>query len=267
MTTVARIGVLHPGDMGSAVAATLVERGHEVLWLPEGRSAATRRRADDAGLTAATDLPELMARCEIILSICPPAAALEVAWSIRGFDGLFVDANAIAPATSREIAAAVAGRHVNASIIGPPPITAGTTRLYLCGPLAEEVASVFSETRIQARVLDGPDPTAASAIKMVYAAWTKGSAAMMIAIAEAAEALDVGDALAAEWAMSGPGLSERLDSARRSAAAKGWRWEAEMHEIALTFAAAGQPAGFHEAAAEIFARQPRPQPDGNPATG
>ena len=262
------IGVLHPGEMGSAVAATLVECGHEVLWLPSGRSAASRRRAENAGLTAATGLPELMARCEIVLSICPPAAALEVGRSLRGFDGLFVDANAVAPATSREIAAAAGGRHVDASIIGPPPTTAGTTRLYLCGPSAPEVANVFSGTRIEARVLDGPDPAAASAIKMVYAAWTKGSAAMMIAIAEAAEALHVGEALAAEWALSGPELPRRLESARASASAKGWRWEAEMREIALTFAGAGQPPGFHEAAAEIFARPPRPRPDdGGPATG
>lgn len=258
-----RIGLLHPGEMGSAVAATLVEQGYEVLWLPDGRSEATRHRADAAGLTAAADLPELEARCDIVLSICPPAAALEVARSLRGFDGLFVDANAVAPATSREVAADVAGRYVDASIIGPPPITAGTTRLYLCGPSAHEVAGVFSATRIQTRVLDGPDPTVASAIKMVYAAWTKGSAAMMIAIAEAAKALDVGDELAGEWAMSGPELSRRLDSARRSAAAKGWRWEAEMREIAATLSGAGEPAGFHEAAAEVFGRSPRPTGSGS----
>ena len=99
---------------------------------------------------------------------------------------------------------------------------------------------------------------AASATKMTYAAWTKVSAALLLSVHQAAERLDVDDVLRAEWAVSLPELAARLESAQRSAAAKGWRWEAEMREIAATFAAAGLPAGFGESAADVFGRFPRP---------
>jgi hypothetical protein len=52
-------------------------------------------------------------------------------------------------------------------------------------------------------------------------------------------------------------LAERSDQAARSATLKGWRWVAEMEEIAATFAAAGLPDGFHRAAAEVYRRTPR----------
>jgi transcription initiation factor TFIIIB Brf1 subunit/transcription initiation factor TFIIB len=89
---------------------------------------------------------------------------------------------------------------------------------------------------------------------MAYAAWTKGSAALLLAAREAARAHGVEDALRAEWERSQPALDGRLRSAQDSAQAKGWRWIAEMEEIAATFEAAGLPGGFHEAAAEIYRR-------------
>jgi hypothetical protein len=93
---------------------------------------------------------------------------------------------------------------------------------------------------------------------MAYAGWTKGSAALLLAVRGAARALGVEDDLLAEWALSQPGLAAQADRSARSAAAKGWRWEPEMREIAATLAAAGLPSGFHQAAAEIFSREPRP---------
>jgi hypothetical protein len=94
----------------------------------------------------------------------------------------------------------------------------------------------------------------ASAVKMAYAAWTKGTAALLLAVRETARAEGVEDALVAEWARSLPDLADAHARAVRSATAKGWRWVAEMDEIAATFAAAGQPDGFHRAAAEIYRR-------------
>lgn len=254
----ATIGILHPGEMGGAVGASLVDRGHEVLWVGEGRSEQTRRRAAQAGLSPAGGLPELTARCEFIVSVCPPDVAVEIASQLRGFGGVIVDANAIAPETSLRIFDIVGDQYVDGSIIGPPPHDAGTTRLYLSGPRAQEVAALFAGARLEARVLDELSRTTASALKMTYAAWTKGSAALLIATAEAAEALGVARALEAEWALSAPELADRLSSARRSATTKGWRWEGEMREIARTFDAAGQPDGFHEASAAVFGRIPRP---------
>jgi hypothetical protein len=184
-------------------------------------------------------------------------------------NGLYVDANAVSPATAEDIRHIVeetgglwhGGRntYVDGAIIGPPPVTAGTTRLYLSGPLATGVAALFEGTALDARVLDGP-LTAASALKMAYAGWTKGSAAMLLAVRDAARAFGVQDDLLAEWALSQPGLAAQADRSAQAAAAKGWRWEREMEEIAATLAAAGLPAGFHQAAAEIFGRKPRPDP-------
>ena len=251
-----RVAVLHPGEMGAAVGAALVETGHEVVWLPVGRSAATRRRAVAAGLVEADDLDG----CDVVLSVCPPGAAVELARSVAGFAGLYVDANAVSPATAEAVAATVqagGAAYVDGGIIGPPPHEPGTTRLYLSGARASEVARLFLDSRVEPVVV-GAGRFAASATKMTYAAWTKISAALLLSVAEAAARLDVDDVLRAEWAVSQPDLSARLESTQRSAHAKGWRWEAEMREIAATFAAAGVPSGFGESAAEVFGAYEQP---------
>jgi Domain of unknown function (DUF1932) len=92
--------------------------------------------------------------------------------------------------------------------------------------------------------------------EMAYAAWTKGTAALVLAARGLARAEGVEDVLLAEWALSQPGLDERSARAARAAAAKGWRWIAEMEEIAAAMAGAGLPEGFHRAAAEIYRRSP-----------
>jgi 3-hydroxyisobutyrate dehydrogenase-like beta-hydroxyacid dehydrogenase len=253
----ATIGILHPGEMGAAVGAALVACGHDVLWATAGRSPASRARADQAGLRAVADVATLARACELVLSICPPDAALAVARSARDHAGIFVDANAVSPGTALAAAAAAGGRCADGSIVGPPPSRAGATRLYLSGAEASAVAELFTGARIDARVLAVPDPTAASSLKMTYAAWTKGTSALLLAIDAAAQELGVSAELAEEWSLSQPELAARLGSARAAAAAKGWRWEGEMRQIAATLLAAGQPGGFHEAAATIFGRSPR----------
>ena len=254
------IGLLHPGEMGAALGARLRERGHDVLYASDGRSAATRERAVASGLRDAGSPTALATESEIVFSVCPPHAALDVARAVAGFRGVFVDANAIAPATVATVRAVVedgGGRFVDGGIVGPPPEGAGTTRLYLSGADAQHVAEAFEGTPIEAPVL-GPEPGAASALKMAYAAWTKGTAAMLLAIRATAEANGVADALVAEWERSQPDVPGRLAAAQDSAARKGWRWIVEMEEIAATFAEAGRPDGFHRAAAEVFAAYEAP---------
>jgi 3-hydroxyisobutyrate dehydrogenase-like beta-hydroxyacid dehydrogenase len=254
------IGLLHPGEMGAAVGQCLTAGGHEVLWRPEGRSAATAARAAAAGLCAAGDLAELVRRSDVIMSVCPPHAALEIARQVAGsgFGGLYVDANAIAPATAREVAGIVEGggaAYVDGGIIGTPPVAPGFIRLYLSGPRAGEIRDLFENSPVDARMVDQVGETdigAASAVKMAYASWTKGSAALLLAARALARAEGVEDALLAEWAISQPGLEKRSAGAAGSAAAKGWRWVAEMEEIAASMAADGLPAGFHQAAAEVY---------------
>jgi 3-hydroxyisobutyrate dehydrogenase-like beta-hydroxyacid dehydrogenase len=239
------VGVLHPGEMGAAVGAVLRSSGHRVVWASEGRSEATRARAEAAGLEDVGSVSEI-GKADVVLSICPPHAALDVARSLEGFGGVYVDANAISPATAAKVAAA-AGEFVDGGIVGSPPREAGSTRLYLSGDEARGVAALFAGSVLDARVVSN-----ASAVKMAYAAWTKGSAAMLLAVRELARREGVEETLLDEWALSIPELADRSERAARSADAKGWRWVGEMEEIAATFEENGLPGGFHRAAAEVF---------------
>jgi 3-hydroxyisobutyrate dehydrogenase-like beta-hydroxyacid dehydrogenase len=235
------VGLLHPGEMGAAVAGQLRV---PVVWASEGRSEETRRRAEvfeDVGTADA-----LAARSDVILSICPPHAAHEVAGSVAGFDGIYVDANAVAPATAREVLSGFP-RGVDGGIVGGP----SAPRLYLSGPDAATVAELFAGSTVDPRVLSG-EIGEASAVKVTFAAWSKGTAAMLLDIIELARAEGVEETLLAEWEDSIPELLPRLESARRSADSKGWRWIGEMEEIAAAFAAHGLPDGFHRAAAEVY---------------
>jgi 3-hydroxyisobutyrate dehydrogenase-like beta-hydroxyacid dehydrogenase len=256
--TIATVGLLHPGAMGAAVGGVLIDAGHAVLWASEGRSAETAARARRAGLEDVGSVPVLAARSDLVLSICPPHGALSTARSVGAFAGIYVDANAVSPATAAEIGAvarAAGGRYVDGGIIGPPPEGPNpTARLYLSGADAPAVAKLFAGTALETPVLDG-EATAASALKMAYAGWTKGTAALLLTMREAARAHGVEDALVREWEHSIPSLPDRSAQAARAADEKGWRWVAEMREIAATLAAADLPAGFHEAAAEVFERR------------
>jgi 3-hydroxyisobutyrate dehydrogenase-like beta-hydroxyacid dehydrogenase len=254
------IGLLHPGEMGAAVGGCLVSVGHEVLWDPAGRSRASIGRALAAELSGVS-MATLVARSTVILSVCPPHAALDVARQIAdtGFAGIYVDANAISVATAAQVASIVetsGASYVDGGIVGPPPEGTGHTRLYLSGPRAGEVRSLFGRSALDARIAEGP-PFAASAVKMAYAAWTKGTGALLLAVRALARAEGVERTLLAEWAMSQPALGPQSERSAASAAAKGWRWVAEMEEIAASMTAAGLPPGFHEAAAEIFDRAAR----------
>jgi 3-hydroxyisobutyrate dehydrogenase-like beta-hydroxyacid dehydrogenase len=258
-TPLVTVGVLHPGEMGAALAAALRAKGEPVLWASSGRSAATAGRAREAGLEDAGTVEELARRSDVVVALCPPAAAVEVARSVPRGGGIYVDANAVSPATARAIAGIV-GRYVDGGVVGPPPRKPGTTRLYLSGTEAPKVADLFAGTVVDARVVSD-DVAAASAVKMAYAAWTKGTAALLLAIRAVARAEGVEETLLEEWHMSLPELPERSATAARSALAKGWRWVGEMHEIADTFDAAGLPDGFHRAAAEIYRRSPHAEAD------
>lgn len=231
--------------MGAAVAQLL----GDVAWASEGRSEETRRRAE--GLTDLGTVARLKAECPVVLSVCPPHAAVATAEAFAGYDGLYADLNAVSPATAARIGEVVP-RFVDGGIVGPPPRRPGTTRLYLSGAEAGTVADLFRATLLEPRL--APD---ASALKMVYAAWTKGTTAMLLAVRAAARNLGVEDALLEEWQLSRPELPAQAEQAGRLGLERGWRWAFELEEIGRTFAAAGLPAGFGAAAAEIYGRLPR----------
>ena len=242
-------GFLHPGAMGATVAAAC--RG-KALRVSADRSPATRARAERAGLVDARTIADLAEIADVIVSVCPPGSAEAVAREVAdaGYRGVFVDANAVSPVTVRRIAERF-DRFVDGGIIGPPAQSEGTTRLYLCGPDAPAFAGSFAGSVLEARVMDG-EIGAASALKMAYAAWTKGSGAMLYAVRALAEAERVVDPLMEEWNLSQPGLAARAQASAPVGAPKAWRFVDEMEEIAATFAAAGLPDGFHRAAADVF---------------
>jgi 3-hydroxyisobutyrate dehydrogenase-like beta-hydroxyacid dehydrogenase len=248
------IGLLHPGEMGAAVGGVLAAE-HPVWWASSGRSPASARRATTVGLTDVGSLKAVRDGCDLIISICPPEAARDVAHQVSGFQGVYLDANAIAPATAHEVATVIeagGGRYLDGGIIGGPPSSHSPgTRLYLSGPDGLSISQLFSGTAVDARVLSD-DPTAASALKMCFAAWTKGTTALLLDIRALAETLGQTGALLAEWEGSMPDLRDRSLSAAQQGVTKGWRWRAEMDEIARTFREAGLPDGFHRAASDIY---------------
>ena len=255
MTT---IGLLHPGEMGASVGAAARANEARVLWASEGRGADTAARAATAQLEDARTLAKVVAASDVILSVCPPHAARDVATAVAGagFRGLYVDANAVAPATSREVAVIVeraGATYVDGGLIGPPPDKPGTTRLYLSGPEAARAAALFTRGPLEAIVLPG-DLTSASAIKMAYGGWNKGQQALLMSIVALAMSAGVAEALMAEWQRSQPDLPRRADNAARGSARKAWRWIAEMEENAAALDAAGLPEGFHQAAADVYRR-------------
>jgi 3-hydroxyisobutyrate dehydrogenase-like beta-hydroxyacid dehydrogenase len=142
---------------------------------------------------------------------------------------------------------------VDGGIVGPPALTPGTTRLYLSGSSAADVARRWDGSVLDARVI-GDEPGAASALKMCYAAWTKGTAALLLSVLSVATVEGVDADLIDEWDISQPDLLKRASRAAQGSTPKAWRFAGEMEEIAATFRDAGLPSGFHDAAANVFRR-------------
>jgi len=253
-----KIGILHPGEMGIAVAASAINSGHQVYWTSVDRSNKTRLRAQKYNLPEIETLPELCQTSEIIFSVCPPHAAEGVAKSVieTGFKGFYLDANAISPQRSIRIGQMMEenGIHfIDGGIIGGPAWTPNATWLYLSGKDADRIANCFIKGPLETKVLGG-EIGKASALKMCYAAYSKGTTALLCAILAAAESFGVRDALYQQWDMGDSSFSEKVNQRATRVTAKAWRFEGEMHEIASTFQEAGLPVGFHEAAAEIYRR-------------
>ena len=258
MTPNHTVGILHPGNMGISLAASAQNSGCQVYWASEGRSAQTQERAARFKLHDAHTLADLCDICSIVVSVCPPHAAEEVAAQViaAGFRGLYVDANAISPQRAVRIgetmtAAGVA--FVDGGIVGGPAWEPGQTWLYLAGDQAEAVAACFSAGPLETDVI-GDEIGRASALKMCYASWTKGSTALLCAILATAEELGVWQDLERQWEQYWPGFPEQTVERVRGVTSKAWRFAGEMEEISATFDEAGLPGGFHAAAADLYRR-------------
>ena len=231
-----RVGLLFPGEMGSLVGSAV---DGEVLWTSEGRSEATRRRAE--AFSDVGTVRELVAESEVVISLCPPAIAEDVAGEVaaEGFEGIYVEGNAIAPERVRRIAGYL--RCVDGAVI-----SAGDVNLYLSGDPADvaSVAALFAAGEVKPIPLEG-GVGSASALKMAFGGWNK------IGTALTAQAYAIARVYGVEAALAGEGV----DSGRfvRSAR-KAWRWAPEMKEVADTCEALGLPGGMGRGAAELFER-------------
>ncbi len=251
------VTVLHPGAMGVAIARTISSSGSRVQYVPDGRSKDTIRRAESANLDPYS-MREAVENSDIIVSVCPPHAAESVAASVmeHGFNGTFVDANAVSPQRTLRISEAVhgaGGTFVDGGIVGGPPKAKGECYIYLSGSEADSVASLFSGGLIAPEIVSDRIGDA-SALKMCYAAYTKGSTAMLLAITAAAESLGVREKLFAQWEREGSGLDEAVTRRAERVPLKAWRWIYEMEEIADTLGSVDLPDGFHRSAADIYRR-------------
>ena len=186
-----------------------------------------------------------------------PSSPQTVAESVAraSFHGLYADVNAVSPEhkvqISRRLEASGAS-FVDGGIIGLPPEERGRTWLYLSGPKAAEAASYFTAGPLEVEVL-GDQTGKASALKMCYAGWSKGSTALAAAMIAAASEMSVLEELKCAWSRGGPVFASLEQNILR-AAPKAWRWTGEMREIAATMEAAGLPGGFHHAAENLYER-------------
>lgn len=252
------VGILHPGAMGISIAATIQNSGSSVWWASDGRSPHSRDRAAEHRLHDAGSLVELCARCGVIVSVCPPHAAEATADAVlqTGWRGLYVDANAIAPQKAVRIGEklrAAGAAFVDGGIIGGPAWQPGRTWLYLSGAAAQDAAQYFAAGPLETEVI-GDEIGKASALKMCFAAYTKGATALLSASYAAAEALGVRADLERQWSRHDAKSVEQNRQSVRQVTAKAWRFAGEMDEIAATFADAGLPDGFHRAARDIYDR-------------
>ncbi|MEU0208373.1 NAD(P)-dependent oxidoreductase [Streptomyces canus] len=253
------IGLLHPGSMGSAFGAQLRARGHIVLWCPDGRSGTTRRRAEHAGLKAEA-LPELVSRSDVLLSLCPPAAAEETAAQVAelcmaGTGTIYVEANAVSPSRVQRIADRLAPMPViDAAVVGSPPVGGKYPTLYLSGPgkQADRIAELFAGTDVRPHVL-GDSIGKASALKLAYSSYQKVSRVLAAVAYAAADSYGVADELLEIAAKRTRSYLVETDYISKTAA-RAWRWGPELEDAAALLADVGLPDELIRAAAVTLAR-------------
>ncbi|MFF4741287.1 DUF1932 domain-containing protein [Streptomyces sp. NPDC001262] len=248
------VGLLHPGAMGAAVGGQLVRAGHRVLWDPADRSETTVERATAAGLTPVGDLAELLDDAEVVLSICPPAFAEDLARNAAAYVGTWVEANAITPQRTRRIADLLpASSVVDGGIVGSPPVGGKAPTLYLSGPHRTDlVEELFAATDVTTHVL-GEQIGQASALKLSYSAYQKAS--RVLAAVSYGLAADHGvdqELLAIAGKRPGSYLTETGYIPKT--AARAWRWSPELIEAADMLQEAGLPDDMLRAAAAILDR-------------
>ncbi|HVY67256.1 MAG TPA: DUF1932 domain-containing protein [Gammaproteobacteria bacterium] len=255
------IAVVGTGDMGSAVGGALVRAGYRVVTAGEGRGAASRGLAAQAGIEDVGSLAAAVRAASLVLSIVPPAAAAGFAAefvravAVTGARPAFADCNAVAPATVRAIEAIVAPAgvdFVDVGIVGRGPRPGGErTRFYVSGAARRAVLDLAVPA---IELIDlGAQVGTASALKMAYSSLNKGVDALLTAVLLAAERLGVRPALMRELAGSQAEALARMQTRVPFLAATAQRYAPEMAEIAATYESVGVTGDFHRGAQWLYA--------------
>jgi 3-hydroxyisobutyrate dehydrogenase-like beta-hydroxyacid dehydrogenase len=259
MAVIETVGILSPGDMGHSVGQVLGAHGLRVITCLEGRSERTTALAKRARIADVPTYQALVKEADIILSILVPAQAKQAAQTVSraisetGAEIVYVDCNAIAPRTACDIGDIITeagGRFVDGSIIGGPPRGNKKTRFYASGVHAGDFEAL-AQFGLDVIVL-GEQIGQASAIKMCYAALTKGFKALCTELLTAAQALGVSQSLKQQFQSSQPALYEHMERGLPTMPMKSRRWVGEMEEIAKTFEQVGLTPKMFAGAAEMY---------------
>lgn len=255
------VAIVAPGNMGAALGKRLGEHGVKVLTTLQGRGAASAARAAAAGMEVVA--MERLMDAEFLLSILPPASALPFAEQVAPLlrntprKPVFVDCNAVGPATVERIGAVIGATgapFVDASIIGLPPVSGRPSpHIYACGGDDAVRLAVLGAHGLDVRVLDGP-VGAASALKMCYAGINKGIAAIASAMILTATKAGAAPALRQEMSESLPELLASLTRQVPDMLPKAYRWVAEMDEIAAFTSDDPATSDIYSAFSKLFDR-------------
>jgi 3-hydroxyisobutyrate dehydrogenase-like beta-hydroxyacid dehydrogenase len=254
-----KVAILSPGAMGHAVGRVLAEHGVDIMTCLAGRSERTHRLASAAGFTEIPTLEDLVCEADLVLSILVPvdaeAIACQLAGALKatGAQPYIADCNAISPMRSAKIETIIqsaGGRFIDASIIGPPPGQGAPPRFYVSGIHAEVMLPLDGKGIVVKSL--GDIVGRASGIKMCYAALTKGTSTLQVALLTAAESMGLTEELRQELAYSQATALQSMESTIPRLPPNAHRWVGEMEEIASTFAHVGVTSHFHLGAAAIY---------------
>ena len=253
------IAIMSPGNMGSAIGEFLGRHGFEVITCLAGRSDYTRKLAERTNMRDAGSLDALVGEADLVLSILDPAKAVMVAGEIAaamrsaGATPVYADCNATSPATAGELNGIIEGagaKFVDVGIIGGAPVEGRYPLFCTSGPNAALLDELDGRA---VKILNvGPDIGQGSAIKICNGAWNKGAFALYTAVMTAAEHYGFTEHLRPRLPNAQAGTVDKIDAAITRLPTLSGRYIGEMEQIAETFASIGLPAGFHDAAAEMF---------------
>ena len=253
------VAIMSPGDMGHAVGQVLSESGIDVITCTDGRSQRTKNLAEKAGLRQVATLEDMVIQADLVLSIMVPSKAMSFVREISPhFESsktptYFADCNAVSPQSALAMAEVInqaGGKFIDGGIIGTAPTKGDTPRFYVSGPDASVVMGLDGRGIIVKAI--GNKVGQASGIKMCYAALTKGTNTLHVALLTAASRMGLTDDLRKEFEFSQKSHLAAMEKGISRLPANAHRWIGEMEEIAATFENLGVTPNFHKGAAEIY---------------